>query len=157
VRIVKASTVADFAIAGQLIQEYRDYLVAEGIFECAAGNFDTEIQNPSRTYPSAQGGVYLAFDGDRPTGCAALEEQTPGIGEVRRLFVRADFRGRGLGRELIAFVVEDARSLGYRVIRLDTFRRIPYAQNIYLGLGFQEIPPYNELPRDKVIFLEQSL
>jgi GNAT superfamily N-acetyltransferase len=156
-RVIAAETKAHFNDAGRLIGEYRDYLTQENLMECAAGDFAAEIRDPALFFPSGGGGIYLAYAGGDPAGMLALKEQSPGIGEARRMFVRQRFRGLGLGRMLVSFMLRDAGRVKFHTLRLDTFRRLPYAHKVYTGLGFREIPPYNDLPPDKVIFLERAL
>lgn len=155
--ILKARTSRHFHDAGALILEYQAYVDAMRFHACIAGDIRQEINNLSRVYPAERGGVFVAYRAEEALGCAALERQAEGIAEIRRLYVRSEARGQGLGKELIAEAVAEARRLGYHTVRLDTFRTVDFAGRIYRELGFNEIPPYNDLPPDRVVFMEQVL
>ena len=77
--------------------------------------------------------------------------------EMKRLWVRPDFRGTGLGRRLVEALMGEARSIGYRAIRLDTLPSMKAAQALYESLGFRDIPPYNDHPIEGTRFMEASL
>ena len=76
---------------------------------------------------------------------------------MKRLWVRPAFRGTGLGRRLVETLMADARTIGYRRIRLDTLPSMTAAQALYLSLGFLDIPPYNDHPIEGTRFMEAVL
>ena len=77
---------------------------------------------------------------------AKVEAQSAKAGEMKRLFVRPDARGRGLAKQLIAQLLEEARAIGYGEIRLDTLPMMGDAQSLYVSLGFRDIPAYYDTP-----------
>ncbi len=77
--------------------------------------------------------------------------------ELKRLYVRPAFRGRGLGSALTGRVIADAREIGYSRMMLDTMPALKSAQRLYRGLGFVEIPRYNDSPMDDTIYMELKL
>ena len=88
--------------------------------------------------------LLLAFDAEAPVGCVALRAlEAPNIGEMKRLFVRPEARGRGVGAALVRALVERAREAGYAAVRLDTLPSMRAAQALYRQLGFQPIAPYS--------------
>lgn len=99
----------------------------------------------------------MSFDGEVPTGCAALHEIAPGIGEVKRVYVVPEFRGRGIARALSERVVTEARIRGYIKLRLGTLTRMHVAQKLYARLGFKPIPPYRVVEFGDTLFYELSL
>lgn len=137
--------------------EYQAYVDSMQFQECIAGDMQEEIIKLDKVYPSDQGGIFVAYVDDAPLGCVALEKQAEGIAEIRRLYVRPQGRGKSLGKKLILRAVEEAKSLQYQRVRLDTFRAVDFAGKIYREAGFAEVAPYNHLPFDKVIFMEQVL
>ncbi len=83
-------------------------------------------------------------------GTAGVRRLTPGMGEIKRMWVRPDCQGRGLGHRLMDRCLEEARALGFRIIRLDTERRMEAAFHLYRSRRFTEIPDYNGNPRAQI-------
>lgn len=92
-------------------------------------------------------------------GTAALRPIDAAVGEVKRLFVRSDARGQGVGRALMQTLLAEARTAGYSALRLETLEAMREAQALYRDLGFKEIaryrPPANE--HDRTISMELAL
>ena len=77
---------------------------------------------------------------------------------MKRLYVRPQFRGKGLGRELAKRVIAEARQIGYKYLRLDTVEPVmKTAVAMYRQLGFREIPPYRQNPIDGALYMELQL
>ena len=85
---------------------------------------------------------FVARAGDRPAGCAALRELDADTGEVKRMFVREPFRGRGVARLLVAALESRGRELGYSALRIETGDRQPEAIGLYRSAGFAPIAPF---------------
>jgi putative acetyltransferase len=92
-----------------------------------------------------------------PAGCVALRPLGADVAEMKRLYVRAGCRGMGLGRTLAECVIDEARALRYRTLKLDTLPAMRDAQRLYAELGFAETAPYNDNPVDGVRFLALAL
>jgi putative acetyltransferase len=91
-------------------------------------------------------------------GCAALHELEPTIGEMKRLYVRPSFRGKGLGRTLVEAILAEARKVRYQCIRLDTVEPVMKdAVAMYRRLGFREIAPYRSNPMAGALYMELEL
>ncbi len=106
------------------------------------------------------GRLLLASFNGEVVGCAGLRRLSPEIGEIKRVYVRPAFRGKGLGKALIEAVIAAARLIGYRKLRLETASFMEGAQALYRSLGFDLIEPYREVPRElKVleVFMELNL
>jgi putative acetyltransferase len=84
----------------------------------------------------------------KAVGCGALRNLEPGIGEVKRMFVLSDFRGRGIGRQILSALEATARQLGYSTLRLETGARLVEAISLYKSSGYAEIPRYGEYVDD---------
>ena len=91
----------------------------------------------------------------RHAGCVALRQIGDGVCEMKRLFVQPALRGKGVGRALAQAIIEEARQIGYKRMRLDT--AFEPARSLYRSLGFREIPPYQHVPVKGVIFMELEL
>ena len=179
-RIVEATSPRQIAqVAGLLAdflawQESRyhgaDCLVIEAYFDRAA--WDAELADLGRVYGPPAGGLLLALEGEhqgvrpgerqgeRPAGCVALRPLEPGAAEVKRLFVAAPDRGRGLAKHLMGRLIDLARSRGYQVLRLDTGDLQHEARALYHALGFRETAPYHEVPDDlqsRMVFMALTL
>ncbi|HSB54332.1 MAG TPA: GNAT family N-acetyltransferase, partial [Gemmatimonadales bacterium] len=101
--------------------------------------------------------LLLAWVDDVPAGCAGLRPIAPGSCELKRLYVRPAYRGRGLARRLTEAVLAEARSRGYERIMLDTLPNMVEAQRLYRTLGFREIEPYRMNPVPGAKYLELGL
>ena len=153
-RITQAITHSDIQEARQLFKEYEAGL---GISLCFQ-NFDQELAGLPGDYAPPRGRLLLAREYDQVMGCIALRPLAPAICEMKRLFVRPEYRDRGLGRVLVEAIIEEARKIGYTHLRLDTIAdRMDRAVALYRSIGFVEIPPYTENPVDSATFMELDL
>jgi len=136
---------------------FEEYAASLGISLCFQ-NFDKELAELPGDYVPPNGRLFLADENDRTAGCVALRRIGEGIGEMKRLYVRPQFRGQGLGRNLTRAVIEAAREIGYHVIRLDTLPgKMDQAIAIYRSLGFKNIEPYYNNPVPDAAFMELLL
>jgi GNAT superfamily N-acetyltransferase len=90
------------------------------------------------------GAFFLAFDSDRAVGCAALRPVGPGVGELKRMYVEPDVRGRGIGVALLAAIEARAVLLGYARLKLETGLMQPEAVSLYETRGWERIEPYGQ-------------
>lgn len=154
VRLVEADGPEDVAAARRLFQAYADWLAVDLCFQ----GFAQELASLPGAYAPPQGRLLLARAGGDAIGCVALRPLEPGICEMKRLWVEPGFAGAGIGRALALRIIEDARAIGYRAMRLDTIApRMPAAQRLYASLGFREIPAYYHNPLDGVVMLGLEL
>ena len=136
-----------------LLRAYADSLPFELDFQ----DFDRELADLPGPYAPPRGALLVARIGGEVSGCVALRPLTQEICELKRLFVHPTARGAGLGRRLMAAVVEEARRLGYGRMRLDTTPGMETAQRLYEELGFGETAPYTHNPVAGTRFLELQL
>ncbi|MFX1380402.1 MAG: GNAT family N-acetyltransferase [Promethearchaeota archaeon] len=120
-------------------------------------NFDQELRWLSIYYSIRKGCLLLAYFEDNLAGCVGLRYFENGICEMKRLYVRPEFRRKKIGLELSKSIINRAKELGYKYIRLDTLPFMKEAINLYISLGFKEIPPYRYNPFEKARFYELKL
>lgn len=137
-----------------LFQEYAESLNFNLCFQ----SFEKELKGLPGAYALPAGRLVLCkFDG-RPAGCIALKQLEPRICEMKRLYVRPEFRGHQLGRKLAEHLIAEARRGRYRLMRLDTVPgSMDQAIALYRSIGFKEIPPYYDNPVPGAIFMELGL
>jgi len=144
----------------ELFTEYTTMLVeGEPAFQGYLNiqNYDKEIRDLSCKYGLPQGRLYLAYCGSEPVGCIALRMLDHKNCEMKRLYVRPQFRKQGIGRMLCDKIIADARSIGYKHMLLDTLPFLDTAVRMYREIGFYDIPQYNDSPLDTTIFLKLNL
>jgi putative acetyltransferase len=130
---------------------FREYAAWVGDAICFQA-FEVELAGLQGRYAEPEGRLLIAVTEGEIAGCAALRKSEPNIAEMKRLYVRPAFRGRGLGGELARKVIEDARAVGYGSLRLDTLPRMEQAIRIYREFGFREIPAYSDNPPGAICF-----
>jgi ribosomal protein S18 acetylase RimI-like enzyme len=136
-----------------LFREYQAELRLEPCFE----GFAQELSGLPGDYAPPAGRILLAWDQHRLAGCVALRKVDGETAEMKRLFIRPAFRRGGWGRRLTMALLEEARRLGYRRIRLDTLPVMEAARALYAELGFRPIEPYREVGVPGAIFLGKEL
>ena len=120
-------------------------------------DFGAELAGLPGPYARPRGRLLVVRAGETPAGCVALRPFSDDMGELKRLYVREAFRGRGFARRLVSGVIEAADHEGYRRLRLDTHRSMDAAQTLYRSFGFREIPAYWDHPVPDVVFFELEL
>jgi putative acetyltransferase len=141
----------------QVRQLFLEYARSLGFSLCFQ-NFDQELANLPGDYSPPHGKLLLAeFEGEL-AGCVALHKLENEICEMKRLYLRPQFRGKGLGRALATRIIAEARDLGYSRLRLDTVESaMQDAVAMYLKLGFRKIDAYCENPMPSALYLELVL
>ena len=151
--IVSARSNDDIAFARELFLEYSASLGIDLCFQ----NFDREVRELPGEYAPPQGRLLLARAETELAGCVALRRIDEASCEMKRLYVLPRSRGKGVGRALTAAVIDAARQIGYRRMRLDTLPSMREAIPLYESLGFRRIAPYYRNPIDGAIFMELEL
>jgi putative acetyltransferase len=142
------------AQARELFLEYAQSLGFSLCFQ----NFDRELAGLPGDYAPPGGRLLLAEYRGQLAGCVALHQLAPGVCEMKRLYLRPQFRGKGLGRVLAETVIDAARLTNCRKMRLDTVEPVmPNAVAMYRRLGFKEIEPYCANPIEGALYMELEL
>ena len=145
---------------GGLFREYTDMLV-EGdpkfAYYLELQSYDEELRHLEGKYGPPHGALILALEDGEAAGCIALKGMDDTRCELKRLYVRPAFRGRGLGRALTDRIIARAREAGYREMLLDTLPFLQSAQRIYRAAGFREIERYNDSPMDDATYMKLEL
>jgi GNAT superfamily N-acetyltransferase len=122
--------------------------------------WERELANLPGKYAPPRGSLLIAYHDWRPAGCVALRDLGDGVCEMKRMFIPTELRGRGIGRALADRIIADARSAGYRLMRLDTSKRQAEAMHLYERSGFRRIDPYHPVTDDLkawLVFFELEL
>lgn len=143
-----------------LFVEYTDFLIkndTEFAEYLQIQNYDAELQNLNTKYGLPAGRLYLAYYGDELAGCIGLKKIDVDNCEMKRLYVRPQFRGKHIGRMLAEKIIHDAREIGYKHMLLDTLPFLQSAVFMYKKLGFYETDSYNDSPMDTSIYMKLDL
>lgn len=151
--LLEAHTPEDLETVRTLFREYEQFL---GVDLCFQG-FAEELATLPGRYAPPSGRLLLAMEGTDAAGCVALRPLEDGVCEMKRLFVRPAYRGQGLGQHLAQRIIQEATTVGYTVMRLDTLDTLERAVRIYETLGFQRCAPYYANPLPSVVYWERTL
>ena len=117
---------------------------------CCFTRFERELAELPKEYRV----LLLAEVGGEPAGCVGMRALPDGAAEMKRLYVRPAYQGRGLGRDLAGRIIAAARASGYAALRLDTLPKMVPAIALYRALGFQPRGPYAAAPTPGALFFE---
>lgn len=143
----------DIEAARALDVEYVESLGVDLGFQ----NFEKEIAEFPGEYAPPTGCLLVAREHDEAVGCVAVRKIDARVCEMKRLYVRPQFHGRGWGKHLALAAIEHARSLGYEKMRLDTLPTMRAAAALYRSLGFEQIEAYRYNPVEGSLFMELKL
>ena len=149
----KLETNDEIIKAKELICEYVKWLGQDLCFQ----GIDDELSNFPDKYKEPLGAFIIAKTGENVIGCVGLRKLEDKICEMKRLYVRDGFKGKGIGKLLTEKIIEEAGKKNYNIIRLDTLSIMEAALGIYYKLGFKKIAPYYHNPSECVIFLEKTI
>jgi putative acetyltransferase len=143
----------DLPVIKTLFEEYAKSLNVSLCFQ----NFAEELATLPGRYAPPRGNIWLAEASDEVAGCIAMRPLTDNRTEMKRLYVRPQYRGHNLGQKLTQTVLAAAKSLGYRDLCLDTLPSMEKAIDLYRTIGFEEIAPYYENPVSGAMFFKIQL
>lgn len=152
-RIVPVESSEALATVKTLLEEYWSSFGFTPCFQ----NFGEELARLPGAYAPPGGRLALAMIGGQPAGCVALRRVDDKRAEAKRLYVRAGFRGHGVGRALLEWVMAEARGQGYSEVVGDTMPVMREALALYDRLGFERGEPYSAEPTEGAIFVRKIL
>ncbi|HEY2379763.1 MAG TPA: GNAT family N-acetyltransferase [Terriglobia bacterium] len=154
VELIPAERASDIANIRALFVEYARSLDFDLCFQ----SFDQELLDLPGQYAPPRGRLILCRAAGTSAGCIALKPLPDGFCEMKRLFVRPEFRGKGIALKLASKIIEEARQIGYSAMRLDTIAgKMAAAIALYRRLGFRQIPPYYDNPIPNAAYFELEL
>jgi ribosomal protein S18 acetylase RimI-like enzyme len=136
-----------------MLREYVDWIGLDLAFQ----EIEAELSGLPGDYAPPRGALFVATEGATHVGMIALRPCDDTRCEMKRLYVRPAARGRGLARQLVTAICDEARRLGYEEIRLDTLPMMGDAQSLYVSCGFVDIPPYYDTPIAGTRFMTRRL
>ncbi len=151
--VVRAGSPEELALARALFEEYASWLGIDLSFQ----GFAAELAGLPGPYAPPRGRLLLALIEGRAAGCVALRPLEAEVCELKRLFVRPDYRGRGVGKLLTEKILQEAQGIGYRSMRLDTLPSMQNAIRLYEALGFKRRAGYYSTPLADTVFMELKL
>ena len=143
-----------------LFKEYTDMLIeGDPVFAryLDMQNYDDELKDLSAKYGEPHGRLYLALCDGKAAGCIALKRNDDKSCELKRLYVRPEFRGKKLGKILAQRIIKEAKKAGYQSIYLDTLPFLTSAIKLYKELGFIETKKYNDSPMENSIYMIKEI
>ena len=152
-------SISDASSGDALLQAralFEEYAASLGI-DLSFQDFVAELATLPGKYAPPRGRLLLACWNGEPARCVALRPLQDGIGEMKRFYVRPDYRGLGIGRALAERIIREACDAGYNRMRLDSLDSMESALQLYRQLGFRDVPPYRSNPVPGAVFLELPL
>lgn len=165
--IIDPQTTQQFDDVRELCWEYREFLlkldpvhrkIVRAVYP--VDKYTRLMDSLKADHAPPDGTIKLALNDHKPVGCAMRHTLSPGVAEIKRVFVRNSARGLGAGRALMQAVIDQSRIDGFSRILMDTGEPLKAAQNLYLSMGFRLRDAYQELPdvaKDRLIFFEMEL
>jgi putative acetyltransferase len=159
--IVDVETEEQLSAVRELMGEWFTTLENDHGIDMAYQSVQAELASLPGSYAPPSGRLWLALDDAAvAVGCIAVRPMEPGACELKRMYVRPACRGQGIGRALATRAIDEAKAIGYRLMRLDTGDFLIASRRLYASLGFRETGPYYPVPPDVLritIFMELPL
>ena len=152
-KYITPNTANQFNDAISLFQEYANSLNISLAFQ----NFDEELNIINSMYGSPTGCLLLVYDNELPVACAAYRKIGEDICELKRMYIKPNYRRKGIGQEIMNILCTRSKLNGYRLMRLDTLDTMTPAIKLYSNNGFYTIEAYYHNPNEGVVYMEKSL
>lgn len=152
-KLIAVETEKHLEIIRKLFREYEDFLGFHLCFQ----DFEKEMAMLPGKYAPPDGRLIIAEYNSEVAGCIAIKKIGEDVCEMKRLYVRPKFRGLKIGRKLAEKIIVEAKTIGYKKMRLDTLKRLKEALSLYRSMGFTEIQPYVYNPLEDVVYMQLEL
>ncbi|MBS1732923.1 MAG: GNAT family N-acetyltransferase [Bacteroidetes bacterium] len=153
-QFIPATDKEHYKVAADLFREYAAWLGIDLCFQ----NFEKELLELEKMYGKPRGGIILVKeDAGKFIGCVGVRYQEPGVAELKRMYLKAQYQNRGIGQLLLEKALKLAADCGYKKIRLDTLNSMAPAMKLYRKKGFYEIPAYYHNPESTAVYFEKEL
>lgn len=120
-------------------------------------NFEDELKALPGKYSEPEGALLIALEDNEPLGCIALRKIDEETCEMKRLFVKPEYRNMRLGKRLVEEIIKEGKQIGYKSIKLDTLKSMESAVKLYKSFGFKETESYIYNPIKDAIYMELKL
>lgn len=148
-----ARTTKDFDLTKKLLTQYSDSLYIDLCFQ----DFDHELETLSIQYRKPDGALFIAYLKRQAIGCVGLRKYDDQNAEIKRMYVKPQYRGRYIGQKLLELILAAAQKLGYKKILLDTLPEMITAQALYRKFGFHETSEYRFNPVAGSVFMAKEI
>ncbi len=145
---------------GMLFSEYTNMLIEnDSSFKkyLDIQHYDEEIKHLETKYGLPYGRLYLVYCYGEAAGCIGLRKIDEENCEMKRLYVKPEFRGKKIGEQLVTKIIADAKEIGYSYMLLETLPFLENAILMYKKFGFYEIESYNDSPMGTSIYMKLDL
>ena len=149
----EATTDKDFEIAVDLFREYASHIGIDLSFQ----NFEDEILEIKNHYSRPNGQLIIVYDNRNPTGCFGVRTLEDSVCELKRMYLKKEARGKGVGKMMMTKALEIGRTLNFELMRLDTLPTMEKAIKLYKDMGFYEIEAYRFNPFKDAKYFEIRL
>ena len=150
----EAKSFEEYQLVAELFKEYAAQIGHDLAFQ----NFNEELQKIESHYSPPGGSIFIAYNEEgTPVGCFGIRKLDSSICELKRTYLKKEFRGLGIGNLLLRKAIEVARELGYQKMRLDTLPTMDSAIKLYEKTGFYKIEPYRFNPIEGALYYEFKL
>ncbi len=153
IEYIRVSTDMEYSQAKEIFIEYQQFLNVDLCFQ----SFESELSNLNIIYQEPKGIIILAKYDKQIVGSIALKPIEVNNCEIKRLYIKPAFRGKGIGKELLNLIMEFAVGSNYAKIKLDTLANLTEAISLYRNSGFIETNAYVYNPLESVIYFEKSI
>ncbi|MBN4065719.1 GNAT family N-acetyltransferase [Candidatus Amoebophilus asiaticus] len=153
VKLHRAETIQQINEVRTLLKEYGQLRKLDK----ALGDFDKELRELPGEYASPDGCLLIANIENKPVGCVAFRKINEKVCEMKRLYVKAEYKGKRVGKALVDQIITESKNTGYEFMRLDTHPWMVQAKEIYRQAGFKEIGTYHSNPTKGIKYFELEL